>query len=203
VQLSALRSVKVSLQPRRKTQLMQELLELRAQHEKELRKLLSKRDVRELRKRLKRAARTAKIESIRDPLAVSKQTLASAQVGSQDKEELLHRYRLAVKRARYAAEFSPRSAESVQFISQLKRLQDALGNWHDWLTLTNTAIQRFGEVGQSSLVAALHSVTRAKFRDAMEALSGSPLLKSGDASGTRKTAFKIESKASVQRFSAA
>jgi len=38
---------------------------------------------------------------------------------------------LAVKRARYAAEFAPKSAEKTQFITQLKRLQDTLGHLND------------------------------------------------------------------------
>lgn len=204
VQLSALRSLKVSFQPRRKTQLMQELLELRAQHEKDLRKLLTKSEVWELKKRLKQAAKTAKLESIRDPLAEAKQILASAQVGSEDKEELLHRYRLAVKRARYTAEFAPKSADAIQLIRQLKRLQDALGNWHDWMMLTHSAIQRFGEVGQSPLVAALHSVTRAKFRHAVAALSAGPVAKSGAGLGlARKLPLQGESKGSAPLSSAA
>ena len=87
-------------------------------------------------------------------------------------DELLHRCRVAVKRARYAAEFAPKSAEKTQFITQLKRLQDTLGRWHDWLTLTDTAVQQFGEINHSSLVAALHNVTRGKFRQAVDAVSG-------------------------------
>jgi CHAD domain-containing protein len=86
-------------------------------------------------------------------------------------EETLHRYRLTVKRARYAAEFAPKSAESTKFMAELKRLQDALGSWHDWLTLTHTAMERLGDVSQSSLVAVLHSVTRGKFRHAVSAVT--------------------------------
>ena len=82
-----------------------------------------------------------------------------------------------MKRARYAAEFAPKSAESSQFIAELKRLQDAVGNWHDWLTLTQTAITRLGDVQQSSLVAALHNVTGGKFRQAATVLSASPVIK--------------------------
>jgi CHAD domain-containing protein len=88
-------------------------------------------------------------------------------------EDLLLAYRTVVKRARYAAEFAPRSAEAAQFIAQVKRLQDAVGNWHDWLTLTQTAAKRLGDVDQSSLVAALHNVTGSKFRQAVAALSAS------------------------------
>jgi CHAD domain-containing protein len=93
-------------------------------------------------------------------------------------EDVLHQYRTVVKRARYAAEFAPKSAETAQFISQVKRLQDAIGNWHDWLTLTQSATSRLGGVNQSSLVAALHNVTGSKFRHAVAALSASSTLHS-------------------------
>lgn len=175
VQLAALRSLKIPQEPRRKTQLTQSLIELRAQHEKKLRKMLTKDTIRELRKRLKRASKEVKLESSRDPLAVARQMLAQiARPTGPLAEDVLHRYRIVVKRARYAAEFAPKSAEATAFIDQLKRLQDAIGNWHDWLTLTQTAANRLGEVNQSSLVAALHNVTGGKFRHAVAALSASP-----------------------------
>ncbi len=50
-------------------------------------------------------------------------------------------------------------------------MQDALGDWHDWLTLTQTATEHLGEVRESSLVAELHNVTGAKFRHAVAVLS--------------------------------
>lgn len=173
VQLAALRSLKVPLEPRRKTQLMQRLLELRALHERKLGKLLKKRQMRELRKRIKRSAQAVKLDRSRDPLAIAREILSVTAVTGPVNDDLLHRYRIAVKRARYAAEFAPKSAEAVQFITALKQLQDALGNWHDWLTLTQTAAEHLGEVSQSSLVAALHNVTRGKFRQAVAALSAS------------------------------
>jgi CHAD domain-containing protein len=86
-------------------------------------------------------------------------------------EPLLHQYRILNKRARYAAEFAEPSAEGEQFIAGLKRLQDAVGDWHDWLTLTQTASKHLGEVRESSLVAELHNVTGAKFRHAVAVLS--------------------------------
>lgn len=204
VQLAALRSLKVPMQPRRKTQLVQEMLELRARHEKSLSKLLSKSEVRSLRKRLKRAAKTAHFEGLADPLTAARRILTSTASSKPVDEDVLHRYRLAVKRARYAAEFAPKSAATTQFIGQLKRLQDSIGNWHDWLTLTNTASQRFGEVNQSPLVAALHNVTGGKFRNAVAELSASPLLKSEPKPAmARKEAQKGESKISAQPASAA
>jgi CHAD domain-containing protein len=172
VQLEALRRLKVPQEPRRKTQLMQSLIELRVRHEKRLRKLLRKHDIRDIRKRLRRAENTLRLDSNRDPLSVAKQMLHRIAIpqGPVD-EETLHHYRLAVKRARYAAEFATKSAEATRFLAELKRLQDALGSWHDWLTLTHSARERLGDVGQSSLVAVLHNVTREKFRQAVNAVT--------------------------------
>src|ERR1700683_3676423 len=57
VQLAALRSLKVPREPRRKTQLVNHLIEERSQQEKKLRKEAAKETVREIRKRLKRAGK--------------------------------------------------------------------------------------------------------------------------------------------------
>jgi len=177
VQLAALRSLKIPQEPRRQAQLMHGLIELRAKHEKRLRKLLTKSSVREVRKRLKRGAKTLRTEDSRDALKAAHSVLTEvSRPAGPITEDLLHQYRTVVKRARYAAEFAPKSAESTQLISQLKRLQDAVGAWHDWLTLTQVAAKRLGDVNQSSLVAALHNVTRGKFRHAVAALSTSPLI---------------------------
>jgi len=179
VQLAALRSLKVPQEPRRKTQLMHGLIELRAKHEKKLRKMLEQDTIREIRKRLKRASKEVKPGSGRDPLTAARAMLARVvRPAGPVTEDLLHQYRIVVKRARYAAEFAPKTAESAQFIAHMKRLQDAVGNWHDWLTLTQTAAKRLGDVNQSPLVAALHNVTGGKFRHAVAALSASPTIQS-------------------------
>jgi CHAD domain-containing protein len=181
VQLAALRSLKVPQEPRRKTRLMQGLIELRAKHEKKLRKMLTNEMIREIRKRLKRGAKEVRPETGRDALSVARSMLKEVgRPAGPVSEELLHQYRMVVKRARYAAEFAPKSAETTQFIGQVKRLQDAVGNWHDWLTLTQSASKRLGDINQSSLVAALHNVTGNKFRHAVAALSASLTLQTAE-----------------------
>ncbi len=171
VQLEALRSLKVPQEPRRKTQLTHTLLDVRAKHERKLRKLLKKQDVREIQKRLRRAANSLKFDTVRDPLVIAHEMLGSLPVpNSPADEKTLHSYRMVVKRARYAAEFAVKSPERTQLLAQLKRLQDALGSWHDWLTLTHTAMERLGNVHESSLVALLHNVTGVKFRQAVAAV---------------------------------
>jgi CHAD domain-containing protein len=195
-QLTALRSLKVPLEPRRKTQLTQQLLELRAKHEAKLGKVLKKKEIREIRERLQRAAKSAEFDARKNPLTVARQMIESVErpAGRID-EDLLHQYRIAVKRARYAAEFAPKSADSTEFIAQLKRLQDALGNWHDWLILTHTAVQRLGDINQSPLVAALHNVTRGKFRHAVAELTSSASISAGKSATPPPR--KIEAKAPI------
>jgi CHAD domain-containing protein len=172
VQLAALRSMKLPGEPRRKTQLVNRLIELRAQQEKKLRKAADKDTVRGIRKRLKRAGKNFDPEASRDPLPVAAGMLEA--VHRQDApvtEALLHQYRILSKRARYAAEFAVPSAKAEQFIAGVKRIQDALGDWHDWLTLTQTASGHLGEVRESPLMAELRNVTGAKFRHAVAVLS--------------------------------
>ena len=172
VQLAALRSLKIRQEPRRKTQLVNDLIELRGQQEKKLRKAADKDTVREIRKRLQRAARNFKPEASRDPLAVEQGMLQAIERGdAPPTETLLHQYRILSKRARYAAEFADDSPDAQRFIADLKRIQDALGDWHDWLTLTRTAIEHLGAVHESSLAAELRNVTGAKFRQGVTVLS--------------------------------
>jgi CHAD domain-containing protein len=203
VQLTALRSLKIPQEPRRKSQLINSLIELRAEHEKKLRKALNKEDVREVHKRLKRAAKDLRSATVGDPFAVARKMLGQPPHPDSRgtlSEDLLHHYRIIGKRARYIAELAPPSAEVADFIAQLKRMQDSAGDWHDWFTLTHTAARRLGDVHESSLVAALHNVTGAKFRNAVTALSAlraaqtphKPAPKPGDATrhGTQRQARK-------------
>jgi CHAD domain-containing protein len=172
VQLTALRSLKIPREPRRKTQLVNQLIELRSQQEKKLRKAADEGAVREIRKRLERATKNFNPKASRDPLVVARGMWeAINRTDAPMTEALLHQYRILSKRARYAAEFAERSREGEQFIAGLKRIQDALGDWHDWLTLTQTASEHLGEVRESSLVAELRNVTGAKFRRAVAVLS--------------------------------
>jgi CHAD domain-containing protein len=172
VQLAALRALKTSQEPRRKTELASVLAENRRQQEKRWHKALDRKLLRELRRRLKKAEGGLRLRRNADPLrlAVRRFTNASREQGPVT-EKILHAYRMAAKRARYLAEFAPKSAERELFIRRLRRVQDALGDWHDWLVLTLSAEKRFGGVQDSSLVAALRNLTGAKFRHAVQVLN--------------------------------
>src|SRR6266851_2211288 len=189
VQLAALRSLKFPQEPRSKA--------------------LTREAVREIHKRLKRARKDFNPVN-RDPLSVARQILEPiAKADGAPTEELVHQYRILGKRARYAAEFASKSPESAQFIAQIERVQDALGDWHDWLTLTQSAAKRLGDVRESSLVAALHNVTGAKFRNAVTSLSASHVafpatrtLQMGQG-GTRKRQSRTSEPAAASAHTAA
>jgi len=172
VQLAALRTLKLPREPRRKTQLINHLIELRSRQEEKLQKEIDKDTVREIRQRLKRASKSFKPELTRDPLLVAHAMLERIEKENGPLSETqLHQYRLVGKRARYAAEFADPTSETTQFIAGLKRIQDALGDWHDWLTLTESARKYLGEVRESPVVAEIHNVTGAKFRHAVSVLA--------------------------------
>jgi CHAD domain-containing protein len=172
VQLAALRGFKSSRQARPKTELVNHLIELRDRQEKKLRKLADGKTVRDLKKSLRRAAKKFDAQDSRDPLVAAREMLAKIDGSNpQVTEETLHRYRILAKQARYAAEFASQSPEREQFIARVKKVQDALGDWHDWLTLTGTAQKHLGDLRESPLVAELQNVSRAKFRRALASLT--------------------------------
>src|SRR4051812_24160813 len=83
MQIAALRSFKIPQEPRRKTQLMQRLIELRLQYEKKLSRQLKKKLIREPKNRLHRASESLDIDPKQDPLAVAREILSSPALSSQ------------------------------------------------------------------------------------------------------------------------
>ena len=59
----------------------------------------------------------------------------------------LHEFRKSVKKARYVAESSRGDGSSQTVAGALKRIQDAIGAWHDWLCLTEEAQTALGDDG--------------------------------------------------------
>ena len=171
VQVALLRSLKMPEGARHKSQLLQALMEERIQKEKKVAQAFDKETVRELRTRLKRAASESDIrESEAWDQARSMLTKLERQTEPLT-EKVLHQYRIVGKRARYLAELADKNPEAERLVDQLKIMQDALGEWHDWLKLTQRAANSFSGVSGSPLVSALRNLTRAKFRHAGMALT--------------------------------
>ena len=57
--------------------------------------------------------------------------------------------------------------QARRVVELLKRIQDEVGDWHDWLTLTATAESLFPPAIASALIAALRNVSKAKFVHAL------------------------------------
>ena len=172
VQIGALRNLRIPSEPERKARLMRTMLEERTRREEKLPKLFDQDTVAELRRRLKRAARNLEIPPQADPVAKALRLFADVRRESGTvSESKLHEYRIIGKRARYLAELAGKDADAQRVNEQLKQMQDAIGDWHDWLKLTERAQKMFGGVEKSALVAALQNITRAKFRESLVALA--------------------------------
>ncbi len=171
VQISSLRGLKVPHEAAQKSELIHALAEERREREKKLARAFDDDTLRDLRRRLKRAAED-KIPSTADPLAIALRELeVLARNRAPLTEKTLHRYRIVGKRARYLAELAGDTPEAIHTVERLKRMQNVLGDWHDWLKLTQRAEELFGIVSDSPLLAALHNVTRTKFRKAIDVLA--------------------------------
>lgn len=180
VQIAALRKLKIGRELERKARLMQRLNEERNQREQGLTKALADKDVQKVRKALHRwsagissaepgapAASTGMGTYDQVAVALRRFATLARQVRTLTPENL-HAYRTRCKRIRYVAEMAGNVPAAKRIVGQLKRLQDAAGDWHDWQTLTQTAESLFSRALESGLVAALRNVTNAKFVQARD-----------------------------------
>jgi CHAD domain-containing protein len=169
VQMSNLRSLKIAREAGQKTQLQRALAQERGKQAKRLDHSLDREKIRELRKRLKRTAGDLEFPQDMQPLGVTMSELSQLEQGPLT-EKTLHQYRIAGKRARYVAEVAGKGPETELVVEKLKRMQDVIGDWHDWLKLAERAEGLFGGVRDSALVSALQNLTRAKFRQGVDAV---------------------------------
>ncbi|HMD20514.1 MAG TPA: CHAD domain-containing protein [Alloacidobacterium sp.] len=60
----------------------------------------------------------------------------------------LHDFRKGAKKARYIAESTAEDAHALAIGKALKKLQDDIGDWHDWLVLADEARDALGDEGK-------------------------------------------------------
>jgi CHAD domain-containing protein len=180
VEISSLRSLKIPEGNGHKSQFLDALVQERAKCEEKLIRAFDRKTADEVRKRLKRAASEIDIPKHTEPLALTLGKLAK--LGRDHvtlTEKTLHQYRIIGKRARYIAELADHDEEATRIVDQLKHMQDVIGDWHDWLKLTQKAEALFGGVRDSALVAMLRNVTQAKFRQSVDAVAETRAMLSG------------------------
>lgn len=172
IHTAALRSLKVTDEPGRKTKMLAYLSERRATRERKLLRVLDPATLQQLAKRLKRAGRELVLsDETTDPLTLAARLFEDVANENQVlSETTLHQYRIKGKRARYIAELAGDAPEAQKFVSHLKQMQDVLGDWHDWLTLSQT-VARLTDSPNSPLLSAVNNLTRVKFREAIQAVS--------------------------------
>jgi CHAD domain-containing protein len=83
--------------------------------------------------------------------------------------ENLHDFRKATKKARYVAESGAQGQSYSGVAKALKRIQDAIGVWHDWLCLAEEAKTALGE-DAPELRAALAREVDLHFTEAMDTI---------------------------------
>ncbi len=180
VQIIALRKLNIGREAERKAHLMRVLGELRAEREQELTASLRDKKVRKLRRRLQRTAQEIASASAPADGDLARPAPAWLEFDAPSAalrlfaglvrktrgltEQNLHAFRTGCKRVRYVAEMGGGEGQAKRVAELLKRIQDAAGDWHDWVTLTASAERVFTHDG--ALVAALHNVTQAKFHEA-------------------------------------
>ena len=167
VQISFLKELKVPDRQNHRAQLLEQLAEEKSRRAKKLAAAFDAGSVRKLRNRLRKVSSEIDLGRV-DLLRMAFVQLPHPTSASLNEKEL-HACRIAAKRARYLAELSDAPAAKL-FIEELKRAQDAVGEWHDVLKLTERAEKLLGSVRDSSLVAVLQNITRARFRRAASSL---------------------------------
>lgn len=182
VQSAALRGLKIGREGERKSRLLACLADERGQRESKFQKIVHSRKNAKLRKRLQQTAREMADASAPpelnghsqppvwidfDPVASSLRMFAglTRQMKSLTAENL-HSYRTRGKRIRYVAEMAGNTPDAKRIVRAFKRTQDVIGDWHDWLTLTETAEELFHRSLDSALVSALRNIANAKFVEA-------------------------------------
>jgi len=170
VEIAALRGLRVPQANAQKSQLMAALVVERAKRERKLIEASDRATIDEIRKRLRRRAKDLNRPAYRDPLALAFRKLRElSRNGVPVSERILHQYRIIGKRARYLAELALASdnPQAKRLVERLKHMQDVIGDWHDWLKLSQRAEKILGDVRRSGLVAMLRNVTQAKFRQSL------------------------------------
>jgi CHAD domain-containing protein len=81
-------------------------------------------------------------------------------------EDRLHRLRINTKRLRYSLEPLEFCPDAATVAEKFKQVQDAIGDWHDWVTLQQLAQRRLNSPGAAPVIKALEARAGREYRRA-------------------------------------
>jgi CHAD domain-containing protein len=168
VQRALLENLSLPDQQNHRLRMLELLKEEHRRRRRKLAKALDAEALREIRKRLRRQRAEIRLDDL-DPIRLAFAALPKPGPGPLG-ERSLHECRVRAKQARYLAELAGKSAPVKVFREELRRAQDAIGEWHDVLKLKDRAQAQFGDRRNSTLVAMLDNISRARFRTASRTL---------------------------------
>ncbi len=97
-------------------------------------------------------------------LRLSKELAAVPRLGPNN----LHAYRLEVKRLRYVLEMpDTEGGRSKAFIEALRLVQDSIGEWHDWIELSNIAHEVLQQHRGCEIVRKIEQIAHRKYSAAL------------------------------------
>lgn len=82
-------------------------------------------------------------------------------------EGTLHGFRTETKKLRYRTELAPEGELRDAMITELKKVQDAIGLWHDGVMLSETAEEVLGSSKRTSLISILQTRNRARYLESL------------------------------------
>jgi CHAD domain-containing protein len=83
----------------------------------------------------------------------------------------LHEARIQLKKIRYLAELAEESPEGKVFVDEIKAVQDALGEWHDWEYLTRLGEKHFADRVNCALLREVRALFAARQANAISAIT--------------------------------
>jgi CHAD domain-containing protein len=86
-----------------------------------------------------------------------------------EEDDKLHELRIRTKKLRYSLEPLEAFPECVELAAKLKQVQDAIGRWHDWATLSQLAQHELHSCEAEPLCAALSRRSVSQYRRARRA----------------------------------
>ena len=147
-----------------------ELLRMRERHERKIKKLIEEKLDAGIVKRLRRVVGSEQAPLSSVDLSTIAREFSDSLVGVGLNDTNLHSFRALTKKLRYKAELTVESATRHALISELKKVQDAIGIWHDGVLLSETATAVLGDSKRNSLLSIVRAHNRSRFLEALRAV---------------------------------